>query len=248
MTKTQPAPPVTRAGVYDPHGIIVYPDSDGKPMAENDAQYRAIVNTRFALEQHYLDNQQIYVGADMLMYFEEGDVTKSVAPDVFVALGVPKHTRRTYLLWNEGKPPDVVFEIASPGTWRADLGWKRGLYQGLGVREYILFDPSNAFFRPLLQGYRLHDDIYQPVGILDTARGERGIFSEVLQLELWAQSNDDSEMPFVLRLYSPATSTWLPTPEEAAEAYRAEAQARAAAEARLRELEAELRRLRGKQE
>lgn len=248
-----------RNSLFDLHGIIVYPDSDGKPMAENDPQYRAIVNTRFGLEQHYLDTAGVYVGADLLIYFEEGNPRIHVAPDVFVSLGVPRHARRTYKIWMEGKAPDIVFEFATPGAWRADLGWKRGLYQGLGVREYFLFDPSAEFFRPLLQGFRLEDDVYRLIGTLDSGRGERGIASEVLGLELWAQRTNDPDIPYMLHLYNAATSTWLPTPEEAAEqaraasaraaaeaAARAEAETRAAAaEARLHDLEAELKRLRG---
>jgi Uma2 family endonuclease len=217
-----------------------YPDSDGKPMAETDAQYRAIVDTRFGLEQYYRDDQQVYVGADMLMYYEPGDTTKNVAPDVFVTLGVRKRARRTFLIWKEGKSPDVIFEMASQGTWRADLGWKRGLYLGLGIREYVLFDPHGAYITPVLQGFRLVEGAYQPLPTLGDQRGVLGIRSDVLGLELWAQPHDDSEMPFVLRLYDTTAGQWLPTPEaeadarRAAEARAAGAEAQAATEARAR--------------
>jgi hypothetical protein len=102
-------------------------------------------------------------------------------------------------------------------------------------------------FHPLLQGYRLSENPYQPLPTLESGRGVRGIFSTVLGLELWVQSGDSEDIPYMLRLYNLAADIWLPTPEEAAENYRAEAAARAAAEARVRELEAELRRLRGEQ-
>ncbi|MFL5805023.1 MAG: Uma2 family endonuclease [Roseiflexaceae bacterium] len=245
MASTQPILPSSRTGVLDPHGIVVYPDSDGKPMAENDPQYRAIVNTRFALEQHYLHESHVYIGADLLIYYEEGDTTKSVAPDVFASLGVPKTARRTYQIWMEGKAPDVVFEFASLGTWRADVSWKRGLYLGIGVQEYFLFDPTGEFFQPILQGYRLNENPFQPLPPLEVERGVRGLRSDVLGVELWAQPSDMPGIPYALRVYNPATGVWLPTPEEAAEGQRNEAAARAAAEARLRELEAELHQLRG---
>ena len=224
--------------------IIHYPDSDGKPMAENDPQYWCITDTRFALEQFFRDNPNVYVGADLLLYYEEGDPTKSVAPDVLVALGVPKGHRRNYLIWKEGKPPDVVFEFASEGTWQADLGWKYGLYQGLGVKEYFLFDPLAQYFDPPLQGYRLQGRVYVPIPPLSSERGVMGLFSEVLTLELWMRPDGGEGMPYVLRLYDPASGTWLLSSMEAVDAYR-EAEARAArAEARLAELEAELKRLR----
>jgi Uma2 family endonuclease len=205
-------------------------------MAENDLQYRCITDVRFGLEQHYHPDPQVYVGADLLIYFVEGDPHKSIAPDVFVALGVPKGIRHNYLIWEEGKPPDVVFEFASPGTWRADLSWKHGLYQGLGVREYFMFDPSNEYFHPLLQGYRLEGKVYQPLSPLGTERGELGLYSEVLALELWAKPDGGEGMSHVLRLYNPATGEWLPTPEGEAQAHRA-------AKARLAELQAELEQL-----
>ncbi len=104
--------------------------------ADNDPQYRCITDTRFALEQHL--DQQTYVGADLLMYYEKGASTRSVAPDVLVALGMPRGIRRNHLIWEEGKPPDVVFEFALESTWQADVGWKFGLYHGLGIREYFL--------------------------------------------------------------------------------------------------------------
>jgi hypothetical protein len=172
---------------------------------------------------------------------------------------VPKAARRTYLIWVEGKAPDVIFEIASPSTWRADLGWKRGLYLGIGVQEYFLFDPAGEFFQPILQGYRLSENPFQPLSPLESERGLYGLRSDVLGLELWAQSGDMPGIPYTLRVYNPSTGMWMQTPEEAAEGQRneaaaraaasaiarAEAEARAAAEARLRELEAELRQLRG---
>ncbi len=231
--------------------VIEYPDSDGEPMADNDQQYQCITSIRFGLEQYYRENLQVYVGADLLIYYEEGDPGKSVAPDVFVSLGVPKGMRRRYLIWAEGKSPDVVFEFASLRSWRADLGWKRGLYQGLGVQEYFLFDPGGEYFRPPLQGYRLEGQVYRALEPLDSGRGERGLHSEVLGLELWMQPDGGEDMPYVLRLYDPARDAWLPTPEGEAEARRAaearaaeEAVARRTAEARLAELQAELERLR----
>lgn len=206
-------------------------------MAENDPQYRCITDTRFALEQYYRHDPQVYVGADLMMYFEEGDPTKSVAPDVLVALGAAAGIRRTFLIWAEGKAPDLIFEFASEGTWRADVGWKLGLYQGLGVREYFIFDPLDQYIKPALQGYRLEGSRYQPLPTLGTERGLRGLRSEVLGLELWMQPDGGQGMPYALRLYDPGAAAWLPTPVE-------EAEARRRAERRVVDLERELAQLR----
>jgi hypothetical protein len=178
---------------------------------------------------------------------------------VFVALNVPPGRRRTFLTWLEGQPPNIVLEIASPRTWKSDLSWKKGLYLGLGVEEYFLFDPNGEYFQPLLQGFQLEDEVYRPMPLIAGERGVLGLRSAALGVELWAQTNDDPAMPYVLRLWDAAANTWLPTPEGETRA-RVEAELRAAAEvlarkqaearadqaeARLREMEAELRRLRG---
>ncbi len=233
---------------------VIYPDSDGEPMAENDPQRRCITDTLFVLEQRYRDEPQVYVSADLLVYYVEGDPYKSVAPDVLVTFGIAKRNRRNYLLWDEGKAPDVVFEFASAGTWHADVTWKRGLYQGIGVREYFLFDPQAEHLDPLLQGHRLEGQTFVPLPSLpDSERGVRGLASQVLGLEMWAQPNGGEGMPYVLRFYDPAVAAWLPTPAQEAESRRTaearadyEAGARRTAEARIAQLEAELEQLRSR--
>jgi hypothetical protein len=163
------------------------------------------------------------------------------------------------LTWLEGQPPNAVLEIASPRTWKSDVSWKKGLYLGLGVQEYFLFDPGGDYFQPLLQGFQLEDGVYRSMPLINGERGVMGLQSAALGVELWAQTTDDPAMPYVLRLWDPAVNAWLPTPEgetrarEEAEMRAATSEARAAAEsqarkqaeARLREMEAELRRLRG---
>jgi len=79
-------------------------------------------------------------------------VSPQVPTDVFVVLGVPKGDRRTFKVWEEGKSPDVVFELTSDSTRREDLGLKRWLYSQLGVREYCLFDPLRQYWQPALRG------------------------------------------------------------------------------------------------
>src|SRR5436853_4197283 len=100
---------------------VYYPESDGQPMAETDVHRRMIVYLTTALENFFRDESDIYVSGDLLLYYTEGDPKKRVAPDVFVVRGVPKGNRRIYKLWEERRPPDVVFELSSRQTWREDL-------------------------------------------------------------------------------------------------------------------------------
>jgi Uma2 family endonuclease len=222
-----------------PRPVLHYPDSDGKPI-DDDPQYYTMTDTRFALAQHFRADPNVYVGANLLIYYEKGNIRKRFSPDVFVAFGVPGHIRRTYKIWEEGKPPDVAFEIASESTWREDKNKKYKLYRKLGIQEYVMFDPSDAYFKPGLQGYQLKGNRYEPMPELsDTLRGASGIYSPLLKLELWRVENtgsDADEMPYSLRLYDPDSESWLRAPGE-------EAEARERAEAEIARLRAELARL-----
>jgi Uma2 family endonuclease len=213
---------------------IYYPESDGKPMGETDVHIDALIYLREALRDHFRDDPQMYVAGNMLLYYEEGNPAACVAPDVFVVQGVAKHERRTYRLWDEGRPPTVVFEITSRGSRLEDLGTKRVVYAMLGVQEYVLYDPLGEYLRPPLQGYRLQEGEYQRIPPGDEGR----LTSQALGLELRVEEGR-------LRLVNPLTGERLLTPAEALTARRV-ADARASqAEAELERLRAELARLRG---
>ena len=205
-----------------PREDVRYPSSDGQRMAENDWQRVAIVNASETLDMHYRDHPNVYVSADLLIYYEEGNPTKAVAPDVFVVFGAAKHPRLTYKLWEEPKPPDFVLEVASESTWQQDRGPKRILYEQLGVREYWRFDPRGEFFHPPLQGLRLQGGRYRPIAARERTSGQV-LPSAVLGLDLRAEAGQ-------VRFHHPATG-------EALETVRESAMAREAAEARLRAAE-----------
>ena len=241
---------------------VYYPSSDGKPMAENTAQWTALVVDGAVLDCRYADDPNVLVAGDVLVYPRRGDPRNSVVPDILVAFGVPKRPHRpSYKVWVEGKAPDFVMEVASPGTWKEDRGRKWQAYEAMGVGEYWLFDPTGEFFDPPLEGYRLAEGRYVPVEALGEAP-ELVLASEVLGLHL--RPGDGH-----VRFHDPATGEDLRTLlEEAAErrressAHRREAAARrretaarrkaeekaAQAHARVAELEALVRQLRGQSE
>ena len=176
---------------------VFYPSSDGKPMAENMWQAEAILNARSDLGSA---RPQALVAADILMYPEEGNNRNSIAPDVLVAFGIGTHKRSSYFVWEEGKPPDWILEVASPGTQAEDRGHKRRRYAEIGVPEYWMFDPKGGVYprgTPRLQGLKLVDGEYHPLEpkVVD---GERVIHSEVLGLDVRV----DGEL---LRFRDPAT-------------------------------------------
>jgi len=219
---------------------VIYPESDGKPMAETDIHRELMTDIIKMLKNHFRARSDVYVSGNLLLYYEKGNPRKSVAPDVFVVVGIEKKMRRTYLLWEEEKAPDFVLELASKKTVKKDLGEKKDLYATvLRVKEYYLFDPDGLYLQPSLQGYRLAGDTYFPIQPVD----ER-LPSEVLGLEL-------GEKDMELSLYNPQTKRWLLKPSEESEARRkaearaqhAEAKAQQEYQAR-QQVEAELARLR----
>ena len=138
--------------IVRPAATVEYPSGDGQPMAENDWQLLAIINSVSALQHHYRDRPDVCVSGDLFIYYEEGNPRARVAPDVFVAFGVPSHKRPSYKLWEEGVVPAFVMEVASAGTWREDDGRKAKLYERLGVQEYWAVRPDGGVSRATSQG------------------------------------------------------------------------------------------------
>ena len=227
---------------------VEYPSSDGIPMAETERHAIVTMDGRQALGWHFRDRPDVYVGVDMLLYYVEGDPTKSVAPDIFVVVGAPKlPPRDTWQVWNEGgRTPDFVLEITSKKTRRVDEDRKRTLYRQLEVTEYWQYDPTGDYLDPVLKGARLKDDRYRPIAATAEADGSLR-FRSALGLELHLERD-------VLRFFDPEASEYLQTDEEArvaalearaeAEKARAEAAAHRAArnelEQRVATLEARL--------
>jgi Uma2 family endonuclease len=144
---------------------VHYPESDGKPMGETEIHIREIIYLFEALDEHLKEVPDVYVGADMLLYYVEGNPRKFVVPDVFVTRGVPRGERRIYRLWEEGRPPCLIVEVTSDSSRNEDVFEKKALYERLGVEEYVLFDPLQEYLRPALQGFRLVNGRYQPMSI-----------------------------------------------------------------------------------
>jgi Uma2 family endonuclease len=224
-----------------------YPASDGQPVGETPRHVNNLFYVSYPLSVWFVDDPQVFVAANMFVYYERGNNRRHVSPDVFVSLGIPKETvppRERYLLWEEGKGPDTVIEFTSPSTADEDLNHKRTIYRDvLRVREYFLFDPTGETLDPPLQGQRLVNGDYQPI---QPVNGR--LPSEALRLHLEVDGD-------LLRLWNPLTRQWLPIPPDfpqmiqAAEAarqqtaaeYVAEQEARRQAEAARRQAEAALK-------
>ena len=197
-----------------------YPETDGKPVAESDRHIRLLLELCSELDYYFHNDPNVYVSGNLMLYYEEGNPSASISPDVFVVKGVSKKDRRVYKLWEEGKAPDVAIELTSRSTRLDDLGVKRTLYAEFGIAEYFIYDPQQEYLKPALQGYRLENGNYAP--IVADAHGK--LRSAILNLDLQIVDGD-------LRLFDPSTNQMLLTPLEA--------------QVEVKRLRAELKKLRG---
>ncbi len=214
---------------------IIYPTRDGKPVGETELHVRELFDAIQLFDDHFAGYPNVYVGGNLLVFYEEFNRRKHVSPDVLVALNVPKAPKReNYLVWKEGKGPDFVIEITSKTTRREDKGKKFVLYRDvLKVTEYILFDPKGEYLDPPLQGFRLIGGDYVPIAPVDGR-----LPSLVVGLHLERDGEN-------LRLFDPTTGKHLLTRLEAREAsdQRADEASQQANEARQQAAAAEAARL-----
>jgi Uma2 family endonuclease len=182
---------------------VNYPESDGRPMGETD-EHRDEMVREIELLRRFFEGQCVYVSGNLLVYYEQGNPKKFMVPDVFVVKGLEPQKRRIYKLWVERKAPDVILEVTSRKTKKKDTVTKPTLYARLGVKEYFLFDPTQDYLDPPLQGHRLADDHYEQIA----ADSQGGLVSDELGLRLQAERGQ-------LMFYRLDTGQRLLTAEEA---------------------------------
>lgn len=139
---------------------IIYPDSDGEPMSDNTKQFRWIVTIKENLEILFANILDVFVAGDLLWYPVQGNNKIRQAPDAMVVFGRPKGDRGSYEQWKEDNiPPQVAFEILSPGNRPGKMAAKLLFYQRYGVQEYYIYDPDNIE----LSGFIRNEDWLEPI-------------------------------------------------------------------------------------
>ena len=238
---------LTRFQVPDYSNVKPLPDPPQQPDMMK--QYPGINAFTSALCLWFKDRDDVFVGA-LGYLWADADDRSGPYPDGVFAEGLDGAERifhrNGYVISEVGKPPDLVLEVGSEGTGRQDYTDKRERYAGYGVREYWRFDPSGGEYHDApLAGDMLVDDRYMPIEIAVEPDGRRWGYSERLGLEFWW---DDG----ILRFRDPVSGEYLPTLNESEDARQSAEQrveservARAVAERRVAELEAELERLSG---
>jgi Uma2 family endonuclease len=146
---------------------IIYPDSDGKPIADNTLQFHWIVTVKWWIDALFHHDPDVFVAGDLLWYPVEGKPKIRTAPDVLVAFGRPKGERGSYKQWEEGGiAPQVVFEILSPGNRLDELFRKFRFYQWYGVEEYYVYDPDRGRLEGWLRAGRRLKEIRKMAGFI----------------------------------------------------------------------------------
>ena len=217
-----------------------YPYENDEPMAATGFHADQIGIFSDQLMRYFAINPYVYIGVDSFIYYHEGDITKFVAPDVYVVFGVSKFPqRRSFYTWSEGAVPAAIFEFLSDSTADQDRHEKVHIYlNDMGADAYFIHQPEMEK-PPEFRGWQrdLTGDI---VEITPDAQG--GLFSETLNLYFQWEDQQDTHVR-LLRPYLPDGTPITTSMEE--HSLRIEAETRAtAAETRAQEMEAEIERLR----
>ena len=188
-----PLPPAAAEAVSGAAAAVEYPGRSW--IAQSVWHGVAVAQAKLALRNHFRDREDVLVAMELAVYYRRGDSETFLKPDVQVAFGVGRAgDRNSYQVWEEGKAPDFVLEVASPSTAGRDARPKAREYLRIGVREYWRLDPQGSLMRRPLEGYELSGGRYEPVSTVRGAGGRLYLRSRVLGLDLRSQRRDGARV------------------------------------------------------
>ena len=160
---------------------VEYPE--GNWIAQSVEHGNAVQQATTALRHYFRERAGVLVAMELLVYYQRGNVKAQLQPDLQVVFGVEyRPNRGSYRIWEEGKPPDFVLEVASPSTAKNDAEHKAREFARIGVREYWRLDPAGTLMETPLEGYEINAGQSKPVR---PAAGTGGVLrSRVLGLDL----------------------------------------------------------------
>jgi Uma2 family endonuclease len=198
------------------------PFDDGVPMETQRHKFQMDLLLD-ALYPWFEAREDGYANGNMFVYYSLDQVKNQdfKGPDFFVALGVPKRERKSWVSWVEGKTPDVVIELLSPSTAAIDKGEKKLIYQNqMNVSEYFWYDP----FDPNdWAGFQLQGSLYQPIPL--NAQGQ--MLCQTLDLVLVRWEGCYKGVEAVWLRWASLAGTLLLTGEEQAQRQAEQAQRQA---------------------
>jgi len=182
---------------------IIYPEQREDDMGETSVHINLVANFFNILKLFFKERRDVFLSANMNLYYEEDNPNKWFAPDILIAFGVPDHNRSSYQLWKENVSPQVIFEVSSERTWKVDISEKLEVYGQLGVEEYYILDPEFAYLPAPILAFH-----HQGERILTAPVNDNRIFSPRLELEIVRTENN-------FRLFDPKKNEFLRTLDEA---------------------------------
>ena len=214
--------PVAEAVASEPDAVE-YPE--GHWIAQSVWHGDAVRLATAALHHHFRDRDDVLVAMELVVYYVRGDNRVWLQPDVQVVFGVePEGNRSTFKVWEEGKAPDFVLEVASPSTAENDARHKAQEYLGIGVREYWRLDPEGTMLGTPLEGYLARAGRYHRVESAASRDGVEYLRSGVLGLDLRGEQRNGAT---VLVIRDPRTGEEIDGALEASEQQRRIAEDRA---------------------
>ena len=206
-----------------------------KMEPKSSRKFRIMMYCFFGLQKRWWERRDVFVGADQLVHWDpdydscENPANFPPSPDVYVAFGVADRTRSSYVVWEEGKPPDFALEIVPPAILGPGERKLRDIYAKMGVPDFFLYNPETKRI-PALTGFELRDGRYMPLPEERVAQGIVGIRSNVLKLYVCIRPTGPGTHDSTLSLYDPATGKFLPTSQDLVDGILRRAERRAAAE------------------
>ena len=164
------------------------PLPDPEPLPDGMQQNPHIIHVMQILDDIRGRRPGVFVDTNTIVYYDPADRNRRFQPDVYAAFDVDAEAireRNGYVIWEVGKPPDFVLEVASESTADNDIGYKRDLYARVGIPEYWRFDASGGdMYGAALVGEYLENGVYQPFPIHTAPDGATWGYSPLLNLNL----------------------------------------------------------------
>ena len=206
-------------------GLTILPNQDQLPCDDGEPMETQRHKLQMDLLIEGLDTwleqrEDGYVGGNMFIYFSQAQIKNQdfKGPDFFAVTGVSKKERKSWVVWEEEKAPDVVIELLSASTANFDKAEKKQIYQNkMRVSEYFWYDPFNS---DDFAGFSLNNGIYQPIVFNE----QRYLISQCLGLALIRWSGTYRGVTAVWLRWATLQGQILPTGRELAERERLRAE------------------------
>jgi Uma2 family endonuclease len=185
---------------------LLYDDGEPLESQRHNMQIWILIETLIPWLEEREDG---FIGGNMFMYFSAKELKNQdfQGPDFFAVLGVPKGERKSWVVWQEGKSPNLIIELLSENTVENDKTTKKNIYQEqMRVPEYFWYDP----FDPKdWRGFKLMNGVYEPLSLL-----EGGYISEQMKLKLVLWEGNYKGLSIVWLRWATLEGKLLPTQEE----------------------------------